>query len=105
VRTGCRDREPTVDLELCAVDDDDLGRLADVRVDAVAFVVVDRPARPSRQREPTDHAHRVQVDNRGGAVLAERLAEVERVQTTPSPVVGEPVRMRPHVDAADQLLV
>ena len=38
-------------------------------------------------------------------MLAERLAEVERVQPTATAVVGEPVRMRPDLDPTEQLLV
>ena len=105
MRARRRHGERPLDQESFAVDDDDLGRLADVGVDTVALLVVDSPARPSGQRQLGDDAHRLEVDDGGAAVLAQRLAEVERVQTPPVAVVGEPVRVRPDLDAADELLV
>jgi hypothetical protein len=73
--------------------------------DDVALPVADGPARPPRQRQLGDDPHRLEVDDGGAAVLAQRLAEVERVQTPPPAVVREGVRVRPHLDAADKLLV
>jgi hypothetical protein len=52
-----------------------------------------------------DEAHRVEVDDRGGAVLAYGFAEVEAVQPSPLPVVGEPIRVRAHLDLPEQLLI
>src|SRR2546430_8968506 len=49
--------------------------------------------------------HRVELDDRGGAVFAERLAEVEAVEPAPLQVVGEPVRVRADLDLSEQLLV
>jgi hypothetical protein len=105
VRAIRRHHERPPDLGPGAVDDDDLGRLADVRVDAVALLVVDGPARPPRQRQLGENAQRVEVDDGGGTALAERLAEIERVEPASAAVVGEPVRMRPDLDPPEQLLV
>src|SRR5207253_3086603 len=80
-------------------------RPLDVRVDAVAIVIVDGPAWSPRQRQLCEHAHRVELDNGGGAAFAEWFAEVEAVQPTSAAVVGESVRVRPHVDLAEQLLI
>jgi hypothetical protein len=105
VRASCRHRERPLDLGPRAVDDEYLGGLADVRVDAVALLVEDGPARPPRKRQLAEHAHRLEVDDGGGAVLPERLAEVERVEAAPTAVVGESVRVQPDLDPAEQLLV
>src|SRR5947199_252480 len=69
------------------------------------LAIIERPARPARQRQLPDHAHRVKVYERGGAVLAERFPQVEAVQPPAAAVVGEPVRMRPHLDLREQLLI
>src|SRR5438034_11214591 len=63
------------------------------------------PAGPTWQRQLGEHAHRIEFDDRGGAVFAERLTEVEAVEPAPLPVVGEPVRVRPNVHVTEQLLV
>src|SRR5207244_12429975 len=97
--------EPADDQRLRAVDDNNLGWRADVRVDDVSLLVVDGPARPAWQRQLPDHAHRVEVDERGGAVLAERFPQVEAVQPPAAAVVGEPVRVWPDLDLPEQLLI
>src|SRR5207244_11171080 len=49
--------------------------------------------------------HRVELDDRGGAVFARRLPEVEAVEPAPLRVVGEPVRVRADLGLSEQLLV
>ena len=100
-----RNGERVSDLRLFAVDHDDLRRLADVRVNAVALLVVERPARPPWQRQLGDHLHRGEVDDAGGAVLAEQFTQLEGVQPAATTIVGEPVRMRPDSDLSEQPLV
>ena len=84
---------------------DDHGGVANVRVDDLPLLVVDRPARPSRQRQLGDHLEAADVDHRGRAVLAERFAEVEAVQAPRGAVVGEAVRVRADRYPAEELLV
>jgi hypothetical protein len=79
VRTLDPHPERACSRDLAGVDDDDLGRIADVRVN--------------------------DVHDRGGAVLAKRLTEIERVEAAPLRVVGKAVRMRPHLHLAEQSLV
>jgi len=54
--------------------------MADIRAHVVGGRVVDRPAGPARQRDGRHDLPRADVSNRGGAVLPDRLAEVERIQ-------------------------
>src|SRR5207248_214638 len=105
VRTRARNKHGSFDLGPVAVDHRDLGWVADVRVDAVALLVVERPTWPARQRQFLDNFERVDVDDRGGAVIADRLAQVEAVEPPPRAVVGEPVRVRPNLDPAQKRLV
>src|SRR5207247_1770559 len=105
VRPGTWHWERVLELKALAVDDDDLGRLSDVGVHGVPVWVVDSPARPARQRKLGDHAHRVEVDDRGGAVLAQWFAEVEAVQEAPLAVVGDPIRVRADIRLPEEHLV
>src|SRR5213076_2733831 len=84
---------------------DDLRRLLDAGVDDITLPVVEHPARPARQGQLGMYDHRVELDGRGGAVFAERLAEVEAVEPAPLQVVGEPVRVRADLELSEQLLV
>lgn len=95
MRALARHREAPGEGAAFGVDDGYLGGRQDVRVYAVAFSVA----------QFGDHLQRLDVDDRDGAVLAQRFAEVERVQAAPSCVVGESVRVWPDRDLSEQLLV
>src|SRR5439155_3173431 len=79
--------------------------LLDVGVDDVSLWIVDRPAWPTWQRQLGDHTHRVEPDDRGGAVFAQGLTEIEAVELAPLSVVGEPVRVRPNLDLPVEFFV
>src|SRR5439155_16312890 len=82
-----------------------LSRLADVGIDAIGCGVVYRPARAARERYRCDHDLIANRHDRCRAVLTDWFAEVKREQVTPARVVGDAVRTRSDIDAADERFV
>jgi hypothetical protein len=105
VRPLAGDIERGFDREAIGVDHEDLRRVSDVRVDTVSLIVIEGPARSAGQWELDHDTRRCQVDDGGGAALAEWGAEIERVHLSARPVVGQPIRVRADPDAFEESLV
>ena len=105
MRTIAPDLDATALLARRGVDPHDDRRGLDVREDRVRSGVVDRPARTAGEGDRGHDPRLVDGDDRRGAALAGRLAEIERVDAAALPVIREPVRPRADADARERSLV
>src|SRR5262249_3669262 len=87
------------------VQHDYLGGPLDVGKDLIGGGVVDRPPWTTGQRDGPDHLQVIYGHHRRRAVLARRIADIERIQVAAGGIVGQPVRSWSNGDLAEQRLV